>query len=317
MLQAAFTTGAAPSDGVYRFTFGVNETGDGSFAVPASAAYDVRGAYEAVDTFSYGFLGTRDGSCADDIPASPSCAEPTAIDGFQVVQRQKIVLHDTNDLNNVACVCGPAASEYLPAGASPYEGRYPVRFAMRGEERAYYAVTCTVANASSSANADVTLFSERQHLQAHHLTLAPGETRTFAWSVELAPNVYKTQGTYYDNAVNVAVVGENAAIASLVIVKQPQTSGTVRGEAVADIDRVFAHQANGRIIEAVARRMKLPLEKFFLNLDTTANTSAASIPISLDEAVRKGELRDGMKILMIGFGAGLTYGGVRCDWPTL
>ena len=47
MLQAAFTTGAAPSDGVYRFTFGVNETGDGSFAVPASAAYDVRGAYNA------------------------------------------------------------------------------------------------------------------------------------------------------------------------------------------------------------------------------------------------------------------------------
>ena len=235
-LQAAFTTAATPSDGVYRFTFGVKETGDGSFAVPASAAYDVRGTYDAADAFTYGFLGTRDGSYADDVPASPSCAEPSAIDGFQVVQGQKIVLHDTNDLNNVACVCGPAASEYLPAGASPYEGRYPVRFAMRGEERAYYAVTCTVANASSSSNADVTLFSERQHLQAHHLTLAPGETRTFAWSVELAPNVYKTQGTYYDNAVNVAVVGESAALASLVVVKQPQTSGTVRGAAVADMN---------------------------------------------------------------------------------
>ena len=116
-LQAAFTTAATPSDGVYRFTFGVNETGDGSFAVPASAAYDVRGTYDAANAFTYGFLGTRDGSYADDVPASPSCAEPSAIDGFQVVQGQKIVLHDTNDLNNVACVCGPAASEYLPAGA--------------------------------------------------------------------------------------------------------------------------------------------------------------------------------------------------------
>lgn len=89
------------------------------------------------------------------------------------------------------------------------------------------------------------------------------------------------------------------------------------GETPADIDRVFAHQANGRIIEAVARRMKLPLGKFFLNLETTANTSAASIPISLDQAVRAGELTDGMKILMIGFGAGLTYGGIRCRWPEI
>ena len=84
-----------------------------------------------------------------------------------------------------------------------------------------------------------------------------------------------------------------------------------------ELDRVFAHQANGRIIEAVARRMKLPLEKFWLNLATTANTSAASIPISLDQAVKAGELKDGMKIVMVGFGAGLTYGGTYCIWPEL
>ncbi|MCR5414390.1 MAG: ketoacyl-ACP synthase III [Kiritimatiellae bacterium] len=84
-----------------------------------------------------------------------------------------------------------------------------------------------------------------------------------------------------------------------------------------ELDRVFAHQANGRIIEAVARRMKLPLEKFWLNLETTANTSAASIPISLDQAVRAGELKDGMKIVMVGFGAGLTYAGTYCTWPNL
>jgi len=83
------------------------------------------------------------------------------------------------------------------------------------------------------------------------------------------------------------------------------------------LDRVFAHQANGRIIEAVARRMRLPLEKFWLNLETTANTSAASIPISLDQAVRAGELKDGMKIVMVGFGAGLTYAGTYCTWPEL
>ena len=89
--------------------------------------------------------------------------------------------------------------------------------------------------------------------------------------------------------------------------------GTNPGE----LDRVFAHQANSRIIEATARRMKLPLSKFYLNLDTTANTSAASIPISLDQAVRGGELVDGMKIVLVGFGAGLTYGGTYMTWPEL
>ena len=63
--------------------------------------------------------------------------------------------------------------------------------------------------------------------------------------------------------------------------------------------------------------MKLPIEKFWLNLETTANTSAASVPISLDQAVRAGELKDGMKIVMVGFGSGLTYGGMFCQWPFL
>ncbi len=92
---------------------------------------------------------------------------------------------------------------------------------------------------------------------------------------------------------------------------------TKLGTTPEELDRVFAHQANGRIIEAVARRMKLPLEKFWLNLAETGNTSAASIPISLDQAVRAGELKDGMKIVMVGFGAGLTYAGTYCTWPNL
>ena len=83
------------------------------------------------------------------------------------------------------------------------------------------------------------------------------------------------------------------------------------------LDRVFAHQANGRIIEAVARRMKLSIEKFYLNLETTGNTSAASIPIALAAAVRKGELKDGMNIVLCGFGAGLTYAGTYMRWPYL
>lgn len=227
---AAFTTASVPSDGVYRFTFGVGETQDGAIPVSADAVCDVKDETLESGKFSYGFLGTTDTSYIDDIPWS--LGEPRAIDGFSVVSGQKIVLRNATDANGVFCVAGPAMAEYLPAGASDYEGRYPIRFAMRGEEYAYYAVTCTVANVSSTANADVTLFSERTHIIAHHLSLAPGETKTFAWSVELAPNVYKTQGTYRDDCVNVCVVGENAALASLTVAKQPQIAGTVRGEAV-------------------------------------------------------------------------------------
>ena len=232
---AAFTTASSPQDGVYRFTFGVSDTQDGSIPVPASAVCDVNGTMEE-GQFSYGFLGTTDDSYKNDVPSSLPTV-PHAIDGFKVVKGQKIVLRDATDANGVSCVAGPAASEYLPRGASSFEGRYPVRFSMRAEERAYYAVTCTVANASATANADVTLFSERCHTHAQHLVLAPGETKTFAWSVELAPNYFKTpKKSYADNALNVVVVGENATLASLTVVKQPQTAGTVRGDAVANMN---------------------------------------------------------------------------------
>ena len=236
---AAFTTGVVPNDGVYKFTFGVDSVEEG-FAVPASAVYDVQGTgyYTGeTPTFSYGFLGTTENSYKTDVPSNLK-GVPHAIDGFKVVKGQKIVLKNATDANGVSCVTGPAASEYLPEGASSFEGRYPIRFSMRADERGYYAVTCTVANASSTANADVTLFSERCHTHAQHLVLEPGETKMFAWSVELAPNVFKASGTYNDNAINVVVVGENAALASVTVTKQPTTTenATVNGTAQTSIN---------------------------------------------------------------------------------
>ncbi|MGN0852433.1 MAG: beta-ketoacyl-ACP synthase III [Kiritimatiellia bacterium] len=86
---------------------------------------------------------------------------------------------------------------------------------------------------------------------------------------------------------------------------------------ISAVDRVFAHQANARIIEAVARRMELPLEKFFMNLETIGNTSTASIPLCLDQAVRAGTLKRGERVILAGFGSGLTWGGVLMQWPYL
>ena len=67
-------------------------------------------------------------------------------------------------------------------------------------------------------------------------------------------------------------------------------------------------------MESAARRLELPMDKFFLNLDRYGNTSAASIPMALDEMTERGLLVRGQKIICAGFGAGLTWGGVLLEW---
>lgn len=83
----------------------------------------------------------------------------------------------------------------------------------------------------------------------------------------------------------------------------------LNGMTMDEIDHVVPHQANRRIIEAACKRVGWPEEKFFMNMDKYANTSAASIPIAMDEMLAAGILQRGQKILTIGFGAGLTFGG--------
>ncbi len=86
------------------------------------------------------------------------------------------------------------------------------------------------------------------------------------------------------------------------------------GLTVADVDLYVPHQANVRIIRAVAERLGLPMEKVVLNMDRYGNTSAASIPLALDEAVRDGRIKDGSVIMMGAFGAGLTWASALIRW---
>ncbi|HIZ23835.1 MAG TPA: ketoacyl-ACP synthase III [Candidatus Blautia faecigallinarum] len=81
-----------------------------------------------------------------------------------------------------------------------------------------------------------------------------------------------------------------------------------------EVDHVVLHQANSRIIESVAKRLHMPLEKFAINLDRHGNTSAASIPLLLDEMNREGRLKKGDLVLLSGFGAGLTWGAALLEW---
>jgi 3-oxoacyl-[acyl-carrier-protein] synthase-3 len=86
------------------------------------------------------------------------------------------------------------------------------------------------------------------------------------------------------------------------------------GIAANQIDLVIPHQANLRIIESIAQYLELPLDRFFVNLDRYGNTSAASIPIALDEARRAGRIKAGDLTLLVAFGAGLTYGSALIRW---
>ncbi len=79
---------------------------------------------------------------------------------------------------------------------------------------------------------------------------------------------------------------------------------------VADIDLMIPHQANVRIIEATAKLAGIPMEKVFLNVENYGNTSASSIPIALDIAIKSGSVKEGMTILMVSFGAGFTWGSL-------
>jgi 3-oxoacyl-[acyl-carrier-protein] synthase III len=86
---------------------------------------------------------------------------------------------------------------------------------------------------------------------------------------------------------------------------------------VEDVDWLLMHQANQRILDAVAQRLNIPPEKVISNLAKYGNTSAASIPIALDEAVREGKIKAGDAIATAGFGAGLSWGAAIFEWGSL
>jgi len=83
---------------------------------------------------------------------------------------------------------------------------------------------------------------------------------------------------------------------------------------VDDVDLLVVHQANQRIIEAAARRLGVPEEKVFVNVDTIANTSSASIPLALHQAEREGRLKPGATVAVAAFGAGFVWGAGVLSW---
>ena len=102
--------------------------------------------------------------------------------------------------------------------------------------------------------------------------------------------------------------------ATRVIASVTREAVATAGLTMDDINLIIPHQANRRIIEAAARGLGLPDDKFYINVDRYGNTSAASIPIALCEAVAEGRVRPNDRLIFVGFGGGLTWGAIAAHW---
>ena len=85
------------------------------------------------------------------------------------------------------------------------------------------------------------------------------------------------------------------------------------GRQESDVDWLIPHQANIRIMQGTAKKLKLPLEKLVVTVDEHGNTSAASVPLALDHAVRRGQVKPGDTVMLEGVGGGFTWGAVLLD----
>jgi 3-oxoacyl-[acyl-carrier-protein] synthase III len=139
---------------------------------------------------------------------------------------------------------------------------------------------------------------------AEHLQIPAGGTRTALTPELMAKNEHKVKmngKAVFSHAVrNIS----NGCLTAL----------EANGMTSKDVDLVVAHQANLRILEAVAQRVGLPMDKFYLNIHKYGNTSSASIPIALDEALREGRVKDGMNLLMGALGGGFAWGSAVVRW---
>ena len=130
-------------------------------------------------------------------------------------------------------------------------------------------------------------------------------------SQELLPGVDVAKGTYQPITMN------GKEVYRFAVQKVPEVIDKALFRANLSVDKIdwlILHQANQRILDAVAERLKIPSHKVISNLANYGNTSAASIPLALDEAVRSGKIKSGEIIATSGFGAGLTWGAAIFQW---
>ena len=152
-----------------------------------------------------------------------------------------------------------------------------------------------------SASNEPGILASRLHADGNYkdMLCVPGSVN--AGKVSGSPFVRMDGGAVFKFAVRVFEEGANEVLQAAKLT-------------VADLDWFIPHQANIRIMEATAKRLGLPLEKLVATVDHHGNTSAASIPLALDEASRDGRIQPGQTLLLEGVGGGFTWGAVLLRW---
>lgn len=140
----------------------------------------------------------------------------------------------------------------------------------------------------------------------HSLTLAYG-----AQAQELKPGISVQRGTFSPITMNGREVYKFAVNRVPEVIEKALFRANLT---TTDIDWLILHQANQRILDAVAERLKVPAERVVSNMARHGNTSAASIPLAMDESIRSGQIQPGDIIATAGFGAGLTWGAAILEW---
>lgn len=204
-------TQATSADGVWKFDFGTAEdAADGYTVVTTDENYMEN---LTAGTKTYGFIGNR----ADDYKLGDR------MDGFATQQGQTIQLQagGGTGLNDGI---GSVGEDELGNAGDKY---YPVRFALKVEEETYYKVKATVTTLDNTKDATASLYTERKHPLYTEKTIKAGETETTEFTIRVTPIYYKADGkATADEMVNVSVVGENTALASLEI-EQIDTATTL------------------------------------------------------------------------------------------
>jgi 3-oxoacyl-[acyl-carrier-protein] synthase-3 len=152
------------------------------------------------------------------------------------------------------------------------------------------------------AGAAVVSMSDRPGIRSIHLHADGHQPEVLNCAPNFGrPYIHMEGGVVFRFAVRGMVEAAEQALASV-------------GAGGTDVDWFIPHQANQRIIDVAARKLGIPRERVVISVDRHANTSAASIPLALDEAVRDGRIRSGQQILLVGVGGGFTWGSALIRW---
>lgn len=178
--------------------------------------------------------------------------------------------------------------------------------------------TCVLFGDGAAA----TVVTAGEGLYASHIGSAPqGADKIFTKLPEMS-NPFKTgKNDWGDERMNAApalfmqMAGNDVyKFATTIMPEAVEKAAAKAGLTLEDLDLIIPHQANIRIVQTAIKRLKLPLDKFYINIQEFGNISSACIPLGLSQLREQGKLKKGDKICLVGFGAGLTYGAAVFEY---